>query len=55
MPFAALFNGTILPLMLMLSPLAVMVTAPFQGWHTVVNAAKTQGDHPCTEHQPLLM
>ncbi|BBD00842.1 MULTISPECIES: hypothetical protein [Sphingobium] len=55
MPFAAFFNGTILPLMLMLSPLAVMAAAPFTGWHTIVKMTKMQGHKPCTSHQPPLM
>ncbi|WP_311266885.1 hypothetical protein [Sphingobium sp. WCS2017Hpa-17] len=55
MPFAAFFNGTILPLVLMLSPLAVMVAAPCTGWHPVAKAAKTPGQKACTRHQPLLM
>ncbi|WP_200928333.1 hypothetical protein [Sphingobium sp. Leaf26] len=55
MPFAAFFSGTILPLVLMLSPLAVMAAAPCTDWHPVVKAANAHGQKSCTRRQPPMM
>jgi hypothetical protein len=55
MPFAALFNGTILPLVLMLSPLAVMAAAPCADWHPLAKTVEAHGKKPCTRHQLPLM
>ncbi|MBZ9647554.1 hypothetical protein K9B33_08365 [Sphingobium sp. 3R8] len=55
MPFAAFFGGTFMPLMLMLSPLAVIAVSDCTRWHSVANAAKADGPRPCTRHRLPLM
>jgi hypothetical protein len=55
MPFAAFFSSTIMPLLLMLSPLAVMAASDCTRWHTVAKATKAGDRTPCTRHRPPLM
>ncbi|NML08700.1 hypothetical protein HHL08_00820 [Sphingobium sp. AR-3-1] len=55
MPFAALLGGTIMPLLLMLSPLAVMAASDCTRWHPVAKAAKAGDGTSCTRHRLPLM
>ncbi|MDI1296035.1 MAG: hypothetical protein PSY12_09160 [bacterium] len=47
MPLAMLFGGTIAPILLMLSPLAVIAARDCGDWTLVARAAKGHGDEPC--------
>jgi hypothetical protein len=55
MPIAALFGGTMMPLLLMLSPLAVMAASDCTRWHPVAKAAKAGDRTACTRHRLPLM
>ncbi|KMS57074.1 hypothetical protein [Sphingobium cupriresistens] len=55
MPFAAFFGGPIMPVLLMLSPLAVMAASDCTRWHPVADAAKAGDRTACTRHRPPLM
>ncbi|MES2172491.1 MAG: hypothetical protein V4523_00940 [Pseudomonadota bacterium] len=55
MPIAALFGSTIMPLLLMLSPLAVMAASDCTRWHPVADAAKAGDRTACTRHRLPLM
>jgi hypothetical protein len=43
MPFATLFNGLIVPVLLMLSPLMMMVADHCGGWHGVRTVSMPDG------------
>ena len=52
MPFAALFNGTLMPILLMLSPLAVIAVSHCNERHLL---ADIDIQKPCLRHRLPLM
>jgi hypothetical protein len=53
MPFATLFNGLIVPVLLMLSPIMVMVADHCGGWHGVRTVSTPDGQS-CKQHLALM-
>jgi hypothetical protein len=55
MPFAASLGGTLAPVLLMLSPFAVMAAKDCGAWKPAAKVAKASSDAPCTRARPPLM
>lgn len=50
MPIALFLGGTLAPVLLMLSPLAVMATSDCTDWKPAAKAIKTGKQAPCPRH-----
>jgi hypothetical protein len=55
MPFAAFLGGTLAPVLLMLSPFAVMAAKDCGAWKPAAKVAKISGEILCTRPRLPLM